>query len=110
MTPADVVLAMVTVMGDAAGIEPPSPAFSIRVQRSQHSDPGEQQPAATGFRGIYQVLDRDLPALLLLNILRQFHDVVGSLLQRRQPASAAQRYRLIERRRPRHLRSCDALG
>ncbi len=32
-------------------------------------------------RGIDQILDRDLPALALLGVFRQLHDVIGGVLQ-----------------------------
>ena len=69
-----------------------------------HRDPREHQPATADLRGVDQVLDRYLPAFPVLNFFREFHDVIGSVLERRQPATATQRYRIIERRRPRHLR------
>jgi hypothetical protein len=56
------------------------PAVFVCFQRPHHSDPREHQPAAAGLCGIDQILDRHLPALLVLDILRQFHDVVGGLL------------------------------
>src|SRR6266571_3058060 len=90
-------------------LRPRSARFSIPVQGPHHSDPGKHQPAAAGLSGIDQVPDRDLPELLLLHIFRQLHDVVGGVLQRRELAAAAQEYRLIERRRPRHLRPGSAL-
>jgi hypothetical protein len=91
-----------TAMGEGVGIENryrpcPSP-FSARIT------PIRANISAAGFRGVDQVLDRDLPAFLLLHVFRQLHDVIGGLLQRREPGSAAQAYRLIERRRPRHFR------
>src|SRR5216684_2258579 len=86
------------------GLRPPLAPSCVAIERPHHPDPCKHQPAAAGFRGIDQVLDRDLPALLLLHVLRQLHDVVGGMLQRRELAPAAQAYRLIERGRPRHFR------
>jgi hypothetical protein len=42
------------------------PLPSVRVQRSHHADPREHQPAAASFRGMDQVLDRDLPPHFVL--------------------------------------------
>src|SRR3981189_2599567 len=91
-------------MATAAGIDARSSLPLIAVQGAHHPDPREHQPAAAGLGGVDQVLDRDLPALLLLHIFRQLHDVIGGMLQRHELSPAAQGYRLIERRRPRHLR------
>src|SRR6266852_4146135 len=87
------------------GLRPPLALSCIAVERPHHPDPRKHQPAAAVLRGIDQVLDRNLPALLPLHVFRQLHDVIGGVLQRGEPAAAAQAYRLIERRRPRHLRS-----
>ena len=90
------------------GLRPHSSSF-FSVQRPHHPDPRKHQPAAACLRGVDQVLDRNLPELLLLHIFRQLHDVVGGVLQGRERATPAQAYRRIERRRPRHLRPGDAL-
>jgi pilus assembly protein Flp/PilA len=46
------------------------PDSVIPIQRAQHRDAREHQPAGTLFRRIDQMLDRDLPARLLLGVFR----------------------------------------
>jgi hypothetical protein len=38
---------------------------------------------------LIRFLDRNLPALLLLHVFRQFHDVIGGVLQRGELGAAA---------------------
>jgi len=90
--------------GGRAGERSPSALSCIAIERPHHANPRKHQPTAAALRGIDQVLDSNLPALLLLHVFRQLHDVVGGLLQRRELGPAAQAYRLIERGRPRHVR------
>ena len=47
-------------------------AFAVPVQRPQHRDPREHQPAAAGLGRMDQILHRDLPALLLLGLVGSF--------------------------------------
>ena len=56
--------------------------FSVLIQRPHHADAREHQPASADLSGMDQVLDCDLPARLLLNLMRQLHDVIGGVLQR----------------------------
>jgi hypothetical protein len=76
----------------AIGIEHP---FGVTVQRPQHTNARVHHEVAA-FRGADQAGHRRLPFLESLLGLRQFHDVVGGILERDELATAGQRYRIVE--------------
>ena len=72
-----------------AGINPLRSRHSLFIQSAQYRYPREHQPAGASLGSVDQVLHRDLPSFLLLNIFRQSHDVVGGVLQSLELAAAA---------------------
>ena len=65
--------------------------LALAVQRLHHADAREHHPATAAFGGVDQRFHRDLPAFLLLNIRRQFHNEIAGVLERGEFSAAAQR-------------------
>jgi hypothetical protein len=80
--------------------------LDVTVQGSHDADPRKHRRAAVTFGDQDQGLNRGLPFLDLLFCLRQFLDLLGSVLQRDDLATARQRDRIIERPFPAPARQC----
>jgi hypothetical protein len=78
----------------AIGIEH---ALDVSIKPAQHPDARVHHEVTT-FCSADQTPDRGLPFLEILFGFRQFHDVVGSILERDELASIGQGNRIVKRR------------